>query len=437
MRVVSVDVGSTWTKGVLLERDGSAFRALRRAAAPTTVAHLAEGFRTVLRDLDADGAEVHFSSSAKGGLAIAAVGLVPALTQKAARMTALSAGGRVTSVYAYKLTSRDVEQLAAEKPDILLLAGGTDGGNESYVRHNAERLAAARLGCTVIYAGNAAMADEVSRILADYDLRVAANVMPELDRLEPDSARDRIREVFLQRIVRGKGLDEIVALTGREPLPTPAAVLRLVHALAPRLGEFLLVDMGGATTDVYSHSVDVAQERVVYRGLRDPAVKRTVEGDLGLRVSAASAASLLPPHEEVARYVREVTSRPEALEGRFDRELATACVAEAVRRHAGTWRRVYTPLGETWVQSGKDLRHVRLLIGSGGWLAAAADFTPQLPEAAGDLVSLTPRQVDYVRDREYLLPLLGNLVGEHEEAAVGTALRSLDAARSSRSPVCT
>lgn len=445
MRLVSVDVGSTWTKGALLEGEGSALRVLRRASVPTTVDHLALGFRAVLELLDAPGAAIHFSSSAKGGLAIAAVGLVPALTQKAARMTALSAGGKVTRVYAYKLSTADLDQLERDRPDILLLAGGTDGGNESFVLHNAARLAARRLPLTVVYAGNAAVAEEVQAELAGagYDVRVAPNVMPELERLEPGGARERIREVFLQRIVKGKGLDEIVALAGREPLPTPAAVLALAEALGRRgFGDFLLVDMGGATTDVYSHGGDSpGSERVVHRGLRDPLTKRTVEGDLGMRISAASAA----PHARVpegereafAAYVERVRRDPASLGERFDAALASACLGEALRRHAGTWRRVYTPLGETWVQTGKDLRSVRTLIGSGGYLAAAEDFFPELEvEESGDVVSLTPRKIDYLRDREYLLPLLGNLVGEHEEAAVETALRSLEATRSMRSPRC-
>lgn len=438
MRAISVDVGSTWTKGILVEQEGAAFRVLARASTPTTVAHLADGFRTVVGRLG--DAPVHFSSSAKGGLAIAAVGLVPSLTLKAARMTALSAGGRVTSVYSYKLTPADVQRLEAEAPDIVLLAGGTDGGNESFVRHNASRLAASALTGTVLYAGNACMADEVRRLLDGFDVRVAPNLMPDLDRLEPDGARERIREIFLQRIVKGKGLDEIVAWTGREPMPTPAAVLGLVEALGRRgFGEFLLVDMGGATTDVYSHSTDQPAEGVVYRGLRDPVTKRTVEGDLGLRVSAASAARCVPDASEAfAAYVRQVTAEPGLLQGRFDRALAAACLREAVKRHAGSWRRVYTPAGPTWLQTGKDLRHVRRLVGSGGYLAAADDFRPELPacEESGDTVSLTPLRIDYLRDRDYLLPLLGNLVGEHEEAAAQTALRSLSAASDARSPVC-
>ncbi len=456
--VLSVDVGSTFTKGVLLGLEGSSgrasFRVLARASTPTTVDHLARGFHQVcdqlLRSAPEGPAPVYFSSSAKGGLAIAAIGIVPDLTLKTARLTALSAGGKVTSVYSYKLTPRDLEQLQGEVPDIILLAGGTDGGNETYVRHNARALSACaglRQRTTVVYAGNQALADEVLDLLAGsgFDVRLAPNILPEMERLQPEGARERIRDVFLQRIVKGKGLDEIVALTGHEPNPTPYAVLQLVHAIArqaPDFGEFVLVDLGGATTDVYSYCQDQrGAERVVYRGLPEPVVKRTVEGDLGVRVSAASAARVAEPDlspeqaANLAAWLERVSRDPGALalgekEQDCDRLLASVCLRQALLRHAGTHRRVFTAVGETFVQTGKDLRGVTRLIGSGGYLSRDPGFRPQeallgAAPATAEILPLIPQRIEYLRDHEYLLPLLGNLVGDYEEAAVRTALDSL------------
>ena len=452
--VLSVDVGSTYTKGVLLALEDRAFRVLAQASAPTTVEHLGRGFQAVRDQLcqaaPGEDPPVYFSSSAKGGLAIAALGLVPDLTLKTARQAALSAGGKVTSVHAYKLTARDLEELERAGPDIVLLAGGTDGGNETCVRHNAQALstcASLRERTTVIYAGNQVVAGEVEDLLGQrgFDVRLAPNVLPEMDRVEPEGARERIREVFLQRIVKGKGLDEIVALAGRPPNPTPYVVLQLVEALsrrAPELGQFLLVDLGGATTDVYSYCREVrGAERVVYRGLPEPVVKRTVEGDLGVRVSAASAARIagerLEPEEAhaLAAHAERVTGDPGGLastgqERRCDRLLASACLRHALLRHAGTHRRVFTALGETFLQTGKDLRGVTCLVGSGGYLSRSPDFDPEealqgIPAEAAETLPLLPRRFRYLRDHRYLLPLLGNLVGHYEEAAVRTALDSL------------
>jgi len=456
--VLTVDVGSTFTKGALLALDASAgqaaFRVLSRASTPTTVDHLARGFQEVCERLKAAGpggeVPVYFSSSAKGGLAIAALGIVPELTLKSARLTALSAGGRVTSVHAYKLSSRDLQELERQQPDILLLAGGTDGGNETYVRHNARVLSACeglRERTTVVYAGNQVLTDEVVDLFtqAGFDVRPAPNILPEMDCVCPEGARERIREVFLQRIVKGKGLDEIVARTGRAPNPTPYAVLQLVEAIsrqAPEFGEFLLVDMGGATTDVYSCCRDQrGAERVVYRGLPEPRIKRTVEGDLGMRVSAASAARAAEPDLEpeeadvLAEYVGQLTQNPGLLastpiQQECDRWLAGACLKQALLRHAGTHRRVFTAAGETFVQTGKDLRSVSRVIGSGGYLSQDAGFEPgrALRGVAGDqaeTLPLVPQNFDYLRDEGYLLPLLGNLVCDYEEPAVRTALSCL------------
>lgn len=458
--LLSIDIGSTYTKGALFGLAGGELSVLRYAKVPTTPAHLKTGFDAVKQQLDPEGtATTVFSSSARGGLAIGAIGLVPELTLKIAKQAALSAGGKVASVHAYKLGTEHLREIAQHTPDILLLAGGTDGGNESFVRHNATqltRLPALMPGRelpAVIYAGNAAAREEVVAELrqAGFQVAEAPNLMPQMEQVEPEGARERIREVFLRTIVHGKGLDEIVAEVGSEPRPTPLAVLELVEAIrrhAPAFGDFLLIDMGGATTDVYSagQSLD-AERRVVLRGVKDPEIKRSVEGDLGMRVSAGVAAQtaqayiaealkgedILVDFEAYLSHLAEAPEHlPEAGEvgDRFDRVLASACIHHAILRHAGTWRRCFTAAGETFLQSGKDLRHVRTVIGSGGYLSAVADFSPSEAILPGDpdrteLIPLIPSRFIYHRDCGYLWPLLGNLVGRWSPEAVACALAQL------------
>ena len=450
--VCSIDIGSTWTKGARFRvAEGRAIPVLRRAV-PTTTAHLAEGFFRLLDELGGlDAGPVCFSSSAKGGLAIAALGIVPGLTLKAARLTALSAGGRITSVFPYKLSRRHLAELEQAQPDIILFSGGTDGGNETYVLHNLAMLRTLSIRPVVIYAGNEVLAEHVCGQLASAGLQAVAapNLMPEVDCLAPEGAREEIRKVFLERIVRGKGLDAIVARIGRPPLPTPYAVFSLVEAMrrhAPDFGDFLLVDMGGATTDVYSSTSDhPTGERIIVRGVKDPAVKRTVEGDLGMRVSALAAAKAGEPLVdrmlgEAGRpgfeaYLDRLARTPEHLGGTpeervYDRILASTCIHHAVRRHAGVFTRTFTASGETFLQTGKDLRHVRKLIGSGGYLSSVPGLLPMealQPESElQERISLVPREFTYYRDREYLLPLLGNLVPDYEREAVRGALEALE-----------
>lgn len=453
-RLLSIDIGSTYTKGALFSFSGDALQLLAQAKTPTTVGHLKEAFDKVRLELDPEkkADAVHWSSSARGGLAIAAIGLVPELTLKIAKLAALSAGGKVASVYSYKLTRQNLEEIATRRPDILLFAGGTDGGNESYVRHNIEQLALlpARMAGlelpSVIYAGNAVLQDEVKEALeaAGFDVAVANNLMPQMDQMSPDGARERIREVFLRKIVHGKGLDEIINEVGSEPLPTPLAVLKLVEGLRNQsgFGDFLLVDMGGATTDIYSSGETLEKnDRVVKRGVREPIVKRTVEGDLGMRVSARVASQatretltlLLEGRDEAyGAYIERLMAAPDYLpvsepELGFDRSLASACIHHALLRHAGTWKRVFTASGESMLQTGKDLRDIKKLIGSGGFLSALPSFKPApLPVEEGETLPLIPQSFTYYRDKRYLLPLLGNLTEAYGRPVLDFALAGLE-----------
>jgi uncharacterized protein (TIGR01319 family) len=462
--LLSIDIGSTYTKGAMFRLTSGTINAqsqsglefLDRAVCPTTTSNLKEGFDHVRGKLDPDKTADHiaFSSSAKGGLAISAIGLVPDLTLKAAKTAALSAGGKVVSVYAYKLTPDHLDELVAQTPDILLLAGGTDGGNEASVRHNAEALCqlpkhlSGKPLPAVVYAGNAVIKDEVSTTLADagFDVYPAPNLLPRIDQVEADGAREKIRDVFLRSIVHGKGLDAIQAEITSEPMPTPLAVLTLVEAIhreAPDFGDFMLIDMGGATTDVYSAGNNIDTEaRVVLRGLAEPEVKRTVEGDLGMRVSAATAAhstaetisGLLKDSDRDAfdSFIANLAATPEYLpadtnEIRFDTVLASGCIHNAMRRHAGTWRRVFTAMGETFLQQGKDLRHIPKLIGSGGFLSAMEDFVPLMPltDPQSETISLYPRNYTYLRDNHYLFPLLGVIAVKFPRQAALCAIENL------------
>ena len=107
--------------------------------------------------------ELFYSSSAKGGLAVAAIGLVPEITLEIGKIAAQSAGAKLTQVFAYQLTRSDIAALEASPPDILLFAGGTDGGNTHYVLANAEAIGRSAIDCEIVYAGNRAVADDVSR----------------------------------------------------------------------------------------------------------------------------------------------------------------------------------------------------------------------------------------------------------------------------------
>lgn len=451
MNYATIDIGSTWTKGASFRLDGERVHLTRRAARPTTVDNLATAFFDVLADIvDGEPLEqlrsgqlkLRYSSSAKGGLAVAAIGLVPDVTLEIGKLAAQSAGARLSQIYAYRLTAMDIARLEAHPPDIVLLAGGTDGGNSDYVLANAAALAASQLDCDIVYAGNREAADEIARRLAGKRLKIVPNLLPDFNEPNPDPSRDAIRSIFLDAIVKGKGLDLIMDATGSEPVPTPYAVLeyaRAIRATIPGWSEFMLLDLGGATCDVYSSHRENPASGIIRRGLPEPEVKRTVEGDLGMRVSARAVcesgdAALAAALETAgvaritfAEYADRVSAQPDYLpdnahERHLDALLAGLCVGHAVARHAGRMTAVYTPDGEVSVQTGRNLTTTPIVVGSGGWLARADDFSPAAWlgghrfDQRGRAV-LVPRRFAYYRDADYLFPLLANLARDLPRAA--------------------
>ena len=211
--VALADFGSTYTKVRLV--DPAEGRLLARAEAPTSIGtDLMDGYAAALRAATASiGGSVAIDdelavSSAGGGLRVAAVGLVADLTAAAARQAALNAGARVEAVLAGNLGDEQLDELEAARPEIVLFAGGTDGGQADLVVENARRLAARELGGYAVVACNADVAEEVAQLLsaAGTAAEVAGNVMPRLGRLEIESAREAILRAFLEHVIGGKGL---------------------------------------------------------------------------------------------------------------------------------------------------------------------------------------------------------------------------------------
>jgi uncharacterized protein (TIGR01319 family) len=377
------------------------------------------------------------------------IGLVRELTAEAARQAALGAGAKLVGTFAYRLTASDLERIAQLAPDIILLAGGTDGGNLEVVLHNAAALAASAIDCPIVFAGNRAAADDARRLLAAKTLACTGNVMPEFNQLDIEPARAAIRQVFIERIVHAKGIDRAAAEFDSVLMPTPAAVLEGARLLADGLpgvrglGALLVVDPGGATTDVHSVAAGEPAPGVIPQGLPEPRVKRTVEGDLGMRHNAAAIAEAaglqaiaadagLAPARAAALLAQvgaDVGRLPaNAEETAFDQALARAAVRLAVRRHCGTIETVYTTTGPVTVQRGKDLSRIDAVIGTGGALVASPDPRAVLRMALADAsepLALKPRSPRLLLDREYLLYACGLLQSVEPQAALELALEHL------------
>ncbi|OLF19085.1 glutamate mutase L [Actinophytocola xanthii] len=372
MSYLCLDVGSTWTKGVLVAVDGTVLGAAQHRTTPPEVL---TGVAEVSGALDAGSADVLACSSAGGGLRLAVVGQERLVSAEAGYRVALSAGGKVVHVFAGRLAAADVRALRAAAPDVVLLVGGTDGGDQDVLLHNAARLGAARVAVPIVLAGNREARPAALAALDRRQVFPTANVLPDVGELDPEPARTAIREVFLSHVIGGKGLSRGPRFRRMVRAVTPDAVLSAVARLAALLpdarGAVLVVDVGGATTDVYSA---VAEVEAPERAVALPADRRTVEGDLGMRfgapgvVAEAIAERLLAPGELAAEAARRhddvelVADTP--AEQEIDLRLARLAVILAVRRHLRMVEGRLGPHGAArLVLSGGVFRHAGDLAG--------------------------------------------------------------------------
>lgn len=452
-----IDFGSTYTKLRALDLDG--LRVLASGQGPSTVTtDVTLGLDVALADLERKlGALPAFkyrlaSSSAAGGLRMVTIGLVRELTAEAARQAALGAGAKVVGTFAYRLTEADDAKIAALSPDIILLAGGTDGGNSEVIRHNGTRLAASSLICPIVIAGNRDVGEELLCNLrkAGKPAVLTENVMPSFGELSIDPAREAIRQVFIDRIVHAKGIDRAAQRFDAVLMPTPAAVMEGARLLAEGpsgadgMGDLLVVDIGGATTDVHSVSSGApTRDGVIQHGLPEPRVKRTVEGDLGMRHNAETIVEAVGPQricalahcgeDQLKTFLATIAANVEhlpatAVEASLDEAMAWGAVRLAVKRHAGSLRLVQTVQGPVLVQTGKDLGDISAIIGTGGPLAhglAPARVLAAAMADPADTASLRPNEPALFVDKDYLLYAAGLLVGVEPERAFALARQSL------------
>jgi uncharacterized protein (TIGR01319 family) len=439
---VAVDIGSTYTKACLVGlADG---RLMATAAHPTTPQDLREGLGHVLERLDnADAvrdALVIACSSAGGGLRVAVAGLEEDLTVRAGRYAAMSAGARVVRTHSGGLDAADVGN---DEPDLVLLTGGLDDGDEECLLRSAEALAASDLRVPVVIAGNATVADRAARSLARRGITatVSANVMPAAGVLNVGPARTEIREVFIRHVIGGRQVTGSSELRQTVRMATPDAVLLGTELLAKSWGrDVVVIDVGGATTDVHSYvRAPTARQGGRVRLIPEDAAGRTVEADLGVWSNAGSLVEvaqrdgLLSP----ARAAAIAALLPRSDSGSADTcldDLELACLAShlAVRRHAGRLRVRMSPDGVAIESEGRDLRSVSAVVGAGGVFRCAD--RPAADEALRAAVrtseqerSLMPKSAVPVIDSAYLLSAAGLLSTVAPLSAAGLLKRTLPA----------
>ncbi|MGW7683675.1 glutamate mutase L [Kribbella sp. NPDC054772] len=442
--VVAVDFGSTFTKAIAVD-SGSGDLVARAEHRTTIDTDVMEGWHACRAALEAVDrgvakAEVLACSSAGGGLRIGVVGNEELVTAEAGKRVALSSGGRVVAVVSGGLTATTQKELRKDRPDVVLLLGGTDGGNSAVLLKAAETLAKYSWRKPVVVAGNIEAQDEIAATLAAAGVPhvLADNVVPEIGVFAPDGARAAIREMFLAHVIGGKNLSRDPGFQAMVRAATPDVVLRGVEVLAALHGDVAVVDIGGATTDVHSViELDPEDANLGREVVATHPVTRTVEGDLGMRwsavpvVEAAVEAGLLADARELRSAAELRRTDPSYLpdserEASYDESLASVAATVALRRHAGRQRIVFGPGGRVVERSGKDLREVDLLVGSGGVLRhnppeVAARILGSIGTNAQAEGWLVPQRAEVCVDTDYVLAGVGLLADDAPKAAEGLA----------------
>lgn len=456
-----LDFGSTYTKLTVVDIENEEIIATAKDI--TTIEEdIMIGFNKAYAKIEEQlqGKDVNYvkklaCSSAAGGLKMVAIGLVPELTAEAAKRAALGAGARILNVYNFQLTNAETEEIKSSNLDIILLAGGTDGGNRECIIHNANMIAKHDIKVPVVVAGNKTANDDIIKIFDDAGIEysITKNVMPELNQLNVEPAREEIRKIFMGNIVKAKGLGNAEDFVNGILMPTPAAVLKAAEALSEGtdeeegIGDLIVVDVGGATTDIHSLADgEPTKGGVTVRGLEEPYSKRTVEGDLGMRYSAISLLEAAGTRK-VRAYLGDSKDRKIDVAGSckyrydhikmvpkgdeeifFDEAMAKVATEIAMERHVGTIECVYTPMGPVYTQYGKDLMDVKYMVGTGGVIIHSKNPAEILNAGTFNMedgTHLKPKKPGFLLDKTYILSAMGLLAQDLPDLAVRIMKRYL------------
>ena len=469
--ILATDCGSTTTKAILIEKRGDEYHLVVRGEAPTTVEAPVEDVtagvinaiteveelagRKLLRDGQIikpqqgdEGTDLYIStSSAGGGLQMMVAGVVRNLTAESAERAALGAGAIVMDVIASndkRLPHEKIERIRHLRPDMVLLSGGVDGGTTSHVAELAEVIEAAnpkpRLGVTyelpVIYAGNKDASKIVGERLGDkMALEVVDNLRPVLERENLMPTRLKIQDQFLEHVMaHAPGYRKLISWTDAPIMPTPGAVGAIMQTIAAQQNiQVIGVDIGGATTDVFS--VFKNQER-------EAIFNRTVSANLGMSYSISNVLAEAGM-ENVLRWVPfdidvsdlgnriknkmiRPTTIPQALEELI---IEGAIAREALRLAFDQHKQLAVELrgvqqqrtiSEAFAQSETgatlvDMLSLDLIVGSGGVLSHA----PRRNQAMLMMIdAFQPEGVTHLAvDSIFMMPQLGVLAQVNEAAA--------------------
>lgn len=383
------------------------------------------------------------TSSAAGGLKMTVHGLVYDMTAKAAKEAALGAGGIIHFVTAGKLRRTDIAKIKEINPNLILIAGGVDYGERDTAIDNAEMIRSMGLKTPVIYAGNVENQEEMKLIFDEesgMQLYNVENVYPKIDDLNVEPCRKVIQEAFEQHITHAPGMEHVRDMVSGPIVPTPGAVMECTKLLYDCIGDLIVLDVGGATTDL--HSVAVESDKVARIMVSpEPKAKRTVEGDLGVYVNRYKVIESIGEEKlreeckemgiDLDKTLETYVAIPRTEdEFKLVERLTLEAVTKATERHAGQIRYIYGPSGRSTVAEGKDLTQVKYIVGTGGALTRLphrVEIMKQIARHNETGMLLFPTEhAKILVDNDYIMASLGVLSKKYREAAIRLLEQSLD-----------
>jgi len=391
------------------------------------------------------------SSSAAGGLRMSVIGLTPSLSIAAGRNVTFGAGAKIMKTFSGLISHEQVSEIINENTEILLFCGGYENGNTSVLLKNAQVLAKSNLQIPIIFAGNSFIAKEVREILlyGNRECFIVNNIMPNVNELDTIPTETIIRDVFMQRIVNMKGLESVKKSLDGVLMPTPAAVLSAGELLAKGtttkkgVGDLIIVDIGGATTDIHSFAYQSSYEGAKIIGSSEAYAKRTVEGDLGMRESSNSLSKEIGYETFASELNLDIDTIKSMITNRVtnndflansDKELmldfclTKGAVKVATRRHAGYTENVHSNVCKL-IQKGKNLSKVNCIIGTGGSIVSGQNqlgiLNAALRNPSQENNILLPAQSKFFIDSQYILYAAGLLREINEQAAFEIMISSI------------
>ncbi|MEA5096156.1 hypothetical protein SDC9_63419 [bioreactor metagenome] len=376
------------------------------------------------------------TSSAAGGLKMTVHGLVYDMTVRAAKEAALGAGGIIKMITSGRMRKTDLKKIQEISPNIILVAGGVDYGERETALYNLEMILSMGLKTPIIYAGNIENQEEVRLMCeeAGNQVYIVENVYPKIDTLVVEPTRKIIQDAFEEHIIHAPGMSKVRELVKGPIIPTPGAVMEAAKVLKEELGDLVIFDVGGATTDVHS----VTEGSIEINSILispEPVAKRTVEGDLGVYVNAnhvvekigmdnlkkefPDAEAILADYKPIPQTAREM---------QFVERLTKEAVLTSLERHAGHLRYFYTASGKKTVAEGKDLTAIKYIIGTGGALTRLPGKKDilELIKHHGKEQELYPTELAQILiDEDYILSSLGVLSKSYHDDALALMKKSL------------